>query len=128
MRRIASADKRCSRHVHVEPREREHVHTDVQQRVHDDRQPIVRCGNVDGHGRMHRQPVRCDGTREWRAGHLHVEPREREHVHADVQQRVHDIGDRDVYLLSRQPVRQRHVHRYGQVCPSPPLRKDRFTI
>ena len=77
---------------------------------------------------MQCQPVRCDGTYEWRAGHLHVEPRERERVRADVQQRLHDIGDRGVFLLSRQPVRQRHVHRYGQVCPLSPLRKDRSTI
>ncbi len=66
-----------------------------------------------------------DGTDERRLGHVHVESRERERVHADVQQRVHKYGERDVILFAWNPFGQHDVRGYTKVSSSSPCSKDR---
>ena len=64
--------------------------------------------------------MRCIASADERCSrHVLVEPRERQHMHADVQQRVRDIGDRNVLLLSRQPFWQRNVHGHTEVRTRP---------
>jgi hypothetical protein len=72
------------------------------------------------------QPMRrIGGADEWAGGAVHVEPRERELVHADVQQRVHGVGHEDVLPW--------HSHRCCEVQGPvhglrPPQRPDRHLL
>ena len=54
----------------------------------------MHCGHADDqHGRVQRQSMRRIGGADERACEpVHIEPGERELVHADVQQRVHGVG------------------------------------
>ena len=83
--------------------ERELVCAYVQQRVYAGGLEIVLQIQSHRHGRVQRQSMQADGADERRLGHVRVEPREWELMHALLQQRVHRI--RELLVFGRSAFR-----------------------
>jgi hypothetical protein len=83
--------------------ERELVCAYVQQRVYAGGLEIVLQIKSHRHGRVQSRSMQADGADERRLGHVRVEPREWELMHALLQQRVHRI--RELLVFGRSAFR-----------------------